>query len=395
MVRQDIGTRWARTPSVHSFIVDDTSRTDIIVEQGLLRRESLDASLDLGERSRHFLITDQTVGRLHACSLAKRLLACGSRLEYIEVPDGEATKSLAGYEALANEVLRRGPDEETTLIAMGGGMVCNLVGMLASTLFRGVRLVHIPTTLMAQCDAAISHKQAINTASGKNLIGSYYAPVRILVDPNVLSTLEPWQVRDGFAEVIKHALVQDADYLERINDSRASLEDVGFLAECVERNIRLKCALMRVDPEERNEGMVLQYGHTLGHAVEHASRFDLGHGESVAIGMMFAAHVAEAIGVASMEVLEEHSRVLRRHGLPTCIPARLSNDDLIARVRAGKRCVGHTAYMALASVPGALHRERTGCAVPVPLRLLKNALVGFRGTVRRSSAPYLLCGVMR
>lgn len=390
------GTTWAPGPSVQSFELRKTARADIIAEQGLLAREYLLGFLHLGRRSRHFLITDETVGRLHARSVYARLREQCPRLEYIEVPEGEDTKSLAGYQALATAVLQKRPNEESTLIAMGGGMVCNLVGMLAATLFRGVRLVHIPTTLMAQCDAAISHKQAINGPSGKNLLGAYYAPSRILVDPDVLATLEGWQLRDGFAEVIKHALAQDVDYLTRIIDPRATLKDTGFLAECVDRNIRLKCDLMRTDPEERNEAMVLQYGHTLGHAVEHASRFGLGHGESVAIGMMFAAHVSEALGYAGAELLDVHRDVLTRFGLPIQVPADLLTEDLLDRVRAGKRCVDDKVYMALASRPGALHADPTGCAIAVDWQVVENALAGFRGASRRSSAPpYLLCGVVR
>ena len=360
--------------SAHSFRTETKTTTGIAVESGLLSRPDLSSLLRLSPRSRHFLITDQTVHRLYGIDLLSRLREDVPNLEMVVLPDGEHSKSLTGYAELATKVLNYGPDEGSTLIALGGGMITNLTGMLAATLYRGVRLLHMPTTLMAQCDAAIGHKQAINGPTGKNLLGAYYAPDLIFVDPNVLQTLAPWQIQDGFAEVIKHALAQDPTYLLDLLDPSANLDDNSFLGYCVQRNVALKCELMRVDPLERDQGMVLQYGHTVGHAVEHASDFEFGHGEAVSVGMMAAARIAQEMGIASVDVVDVHRDLLRRYGLLRSFPASVSVVSLMQRVAAGKRCVNEVAYMALIDKPGQLCVSTHGCAIPVPLRLIEGVL---------------------
>lgn len=354
------------------FMTGHPTRTEVLVRRGA--SADLAGLLALDPRSRHFVITDCVVDTLHGKRIADALDQAHGDVVRIVVPDGEPTKSLAGYAALASEVLRLEPDECSTIIAIGGGLVCNLAGMLAATLFRGVRLVHVPTTLMAQCDAAIGHKQAINGPGGKNLLGAYYAPSHIVVDPSLLQTLPRWRMSDGFAEVLKHAFAQDVELLDWTREG--SLDDLDFVTQCIERNISLKCALMREDPTERNQGMVLQYGHTVGHAVEHASNYALGHGESVAIGMVAAARLSESLGIAEPGLVELHRQLIRRFDLPTEIPARLSEQAIRRKIRAGKRCIGDTAYMALVARPGVLHQEQGEHARPVPVDVLMSTLEG-------------------
>lgn len=359
-------------PTHFAFTTGEPRRTEVLVRRG--SAQALIEHLDLDPRSRHFVITDSTVDPLHGRRLWSALDDAHGDVRRLVVPDGEPTKSLAGYATIATEVLRQGPDECSTIIAIGGGLVCNLAGMLAATLYRGVPLVHVPTTLMAQCDAAIGHKQAINGPGGKNLLGVYYAPKAIVIDPDLLETLPRWRMSDGFAEILKHAFAQDAGYLDRLRTAPVGLEDLDFVTECIERNVELKCRLMTLDPSERNQGMVLQYGHTVGHAVEHYSRFALGHGESVAIGMMAAARLAEREGIADRGVVALHHDLITRYGLPTEIPATLDVPGLLARVRAGKRCIGDTAYMALVRRPGELHHHAGQCAIPVSLGALEATL---------------------
>ena len=362
-------------PRLASFRTGAPKTTRVHVARGALGAlASTDAPLGLDPEARHVLVTDERVDRLHGQRLLRTLRARGMAVECIVVPEGEASKSMAQYVASIDRVLELRADERTTMISLGGGVVCNLTGMVAATLFRGVRLVHVPTTLMAQADAAIGHKQAVNGLRGKNLIGAYYAPDLVWVDPDVLLTLEERWIRDGFAEILKHALAQDADLLAVVSDPHASLADLDFVAECIERTVALKCATIDRDPLERDEAMVLQYGHTVGHAVEHAAGYALGHGESVAIGMVAAARVARRMVRARADLEEAHIDLIRRWGLPTEIDPRFDPGVLLDRLRRGKRCTGDTVWMALVDEPARLARHAGGRAWPVPLALLSEAL---------------------
>lgn len=349
----------------HAFRTGTSHVTEVAVRRGLLRHPTWVDRIALDPRSRHYLITDRVVDVLHGRRLHMRLREVVPQIEYLVVPEGEAMKSLEGYASLAREVLARGPDEGTTLIALGGGVIASLVGMVAATLYRGVRLVHLPTTLMAQCDASIGHEQSIDADEGKNLLGAYYAPDAVLVDPDLLKTLpRSWRV-DGFAEVLKHALVEDDGYLDFVLDPSASIDDLDFVTACIERNITRKCALLERDPSERQEGLALHYGHTIGHAIEHLSDYAYGHGESVAVGMVFAAELSRSLGHASDDLVELHRRLFERYELPTDPPEDLLTAAVLRTVRAGKRCTGDVATMALLSEPGKLVREgeRYGCEV--------------------------------
>ena len=368
----------APLPRLTSFRTGAPKTTRVHVGRGAIDQLAhVDAPLGLDPDARHVLITDSRVDVLHGRRLRGILRERGLDVAYVVVPEGEATKSLDQYVALIDRVLELGADERSTMISLGGGVVCNLTGMIAATLFRGVRLVHLPTTLMSQADAAIGHKQAVNGAKGKNLVGAYYAPDLIWVDPNTLQTLEERWVRDGFAEVLKHALAQDPSLLALVSDPAGTLADLDFVTEVIERTVALKCATIDADPLERDQAMVLQYGHTVGHAVEHAAGYALGHGEAVAVGMVAAARVASAVVGAPPELVELHRTLLQRWSLPTAIDPRLDPEVLIDRVRRGKRCTGETVWMALADAPGRLARHADGRAWPVPLELLAE-LLGWR-----------------
>lgn len=206
----------------------------------------------------------------------ERFVAGFRKLEYnislLMLPDGEDAKTLEMYINLVDRVLSMGVDKHSILISLGGGAVANVCGFIASTLDRGLGLIHFPTKLLAQFDAAISHKQEINTPHGKNLVGSYYAPVKITCDPNVLQTLEIWLLSDGIGEIFKHALYQDPEILLKILDNNnGPLTDPVFLKRMVRSTIELKCEIIDVDPKEKREAVVIVYGHELGHPIETVS----------------------------------------------------------------------------------------------------------------------------
>ncbi|MEZ4403226.1 MAG: NTP transferase domain-containing protein [Kofleriaceae bacterium] len=361
---------------VYAFQTGAPATTEVVVGRGIATDP---ARLDLGIPAKSasspiFVFTDTTVNRLYGDVFVGALEAQGYLVHRIVMEDGEVSKTITNYARLVDHVLELGIDERSVLVSLGGGAVCNVCGFVASTLYRGIGLIHVPTTLMAQCDAAISHKQALNGARGKNLIGAYYPPIRVVVDVNFLATLEDWLIPDGLAEVVKHALGQDPAYLDELLAYDGDQRDPDFLERVVKRNIELKCELMAVDPKEHAAGMVLQYGHNVGHAVEYLSGYELSHGEAVAIGMMVAARVARLLGGCDDAMVEAHARVIAKYKLPTTIPAGMRIPDILDALRYDKKYLTEGVRMALVAKPGALWEVGGDYAIPVPDDVLVPAL---------------------
>lgn len=377
-----------RPSTGYAFTTGEVTRTEVSVVRGAVANiAALDLIAAHCASSPIFVITDTTVDSLYGDAFVSGLQTRGHTVHRIVMEDGEASKSLANYVELVERILGLGIDQNSVLVALGGGAVCNVCGFIASTLYRGVELIHVPTTLMAQADAAISHKQGINGSRGKNLVGSYYPPRRIIVDVDVLATLSDARIVDGLAEVVKHALGQDPAYLERLLAYDGDRHNPDFLESVVRRNIELKCELMAVDPREKREGMVLQYGHTVGHPIEYLSGYALAHGEAVAIGMVVAANVAKALGACDPELVELHRRVIARFGLPTQVPASIATSDIMAAMRFNKTFLREGTRMALVSGPGQLWSVDGEFAIPVPDAVLAQAIDASRLEPARVRVP--------
>lgn len=367
-------------PNDYVFRTGRAVPTELIVARGAVARPSQFGVVPAASASSPvFVFTDETVNRLYGDAFVGDLRAAGHTVHRIVMPDGEEAKTVTNYAHLVERVLSKGIDERSVLVSLGGGVVCNVCGFVAATLYRGIGLVHVPTTLMAQCDAAISHKQAVNGARGKNMIGAYYAPERIVVDVDVLQTQTDRALRDGLAEGLKHALAQDADYLDWLFDPALELRDPAFLERVVRRNIELKCVLMATDPQEKAEGMVLQYGHTVGHPIEHLSGYALTHGEAVAVGMMIAARVARLMGALDDAGVARHRDLLLRWGLPTQVPATVRTPDIIEALAYNKTWRTEGTRMALLSEPGTLWCVSDAYAIPVNDSVIAAAIEQTRG----------------
>lgn len=357
------------------FVVGRPEPARIAVGRGLVRQPArLPLVPEESASSPVFVFTDETVNGLYGASFVADLRGRGYDAQAVVLRDGEGSKSLANYNYLVERVLSRGVDERSVFISLGGGVVCNVCGFVASTIYRGLDLVHLPTTVMAQCDAAISHKQAINGYHGKNMVGSYYVPRLVAADVEVLSTLPERLIRDGLAEVIKHAVGQDPAYVRMLLEHRGEVGDLDFLERAVRRNVELKCALAESDPKEHREGMILQYGHTVGHAVEHLTGYRVYHGESVAIGMVVAARVARILGACDDELVELHVRLCRHFGLPTQVPRSISTEDVLDSLRYNKKYLTEGTRMALLAGVGQLWSVEDDYAIPVSDAVLAEAL---------------------
>ncbi len=359
----------------YPYVVEQRRETRVVVGRGFVEDpRRLDLIRPESASSPLFVFTDETVAALYGRAFRDRLQAQGYEAHLIVLPDGEESKTLMSYAFLVERVLRKGVDEQSVFISLGGGVVSNVCGFVASTIYRGLHLIHLPTTLMAQCDASVSHKQGINGYQGKNMVGSYYSPQLVAIDVQTLTTLPERLLRDGMAEILKHALCQDARYVEQLLAHRGPLLDLDFLEEMIRHNVRLKCALVREDPSELREAILLQYGHTVGHPVEHLSGYTLFHGESVAVGMCVAARVSALLGGAGHELVQLHEELVRHFQLPTHLPKGLSPDDVVASMRFNKRYLVEGTRMALLRGVGELWRVGGEFAIPVSDRVLHEAL---------------------
>jgi len=275
------------------------------------------------EATRAVVVTSARVAELHGGALATGMARAHVALERVIVPDGERAKSLRVAARVYDALLDLGVTRDTVLIALGGGATCDLAGFVASTWLRGLPLVQVPTTLLAQVDASVGGKTALNHPRGKNLIGTFYQPRMVWIDPDVLATLPPRERRAGLAEVVKVAAIWDADFfkwLEENLDAMLHLEREA-LGDAVARACGIKAEVVGLDEREAGLRALLNFGHTLGHAVELVSGFRrIRHGEAVAIGMVFAARLSERRGLAPAGVAARVSSLLERAGLPTEVP---------------------------------------------------------------------------
>jgi len=265
------------------------------------------------------LVSDAAIARLHAEPVVRGLGQAGFDIALVSVPDGEQAKRLDVVSNLWDRLLDAGCDRTSTVVALGGGAVGDVAGFAAATYMRGMNLVQVPTTLLAQVDASIGGKTAIDHPRGKNLIGAFHQPRIVIVDPATLTTLPEREFRSGLAEVIKHGIVLDAAYFADLETSIPALldRDLATLERVVAGSCRLKARVVERDEQEAELRWVLNYGHTVGHALEAATGFRRwAHGEAVSLGIAAEARLAERLGIGSPATTERQLRLLSAVGLP-------------------------------------------------------------------------------
>ncbi len=282
-----------------SIPVTTPSRSyDVLIGSRLLARagESLAKFL---ENRRVFVVTVPPVRRRWAKPLLQSLAAAGIEAVLLEMPDGERSKRLTTLEKLAEKLVKQGADRGVTLIALGGGVVCDVTGFLASIYMRGVDVIQVPTTVLAQVDAAIGGKTAVNLVSGKNLLGTFHQPRAVLVDPAVLETLPSREYHAGLYESLKCGIIGDPGLFKLFEDRRREIldRDPVVVEKVIADSVRLKASVVSADEREGGLRQVLNLGHTIGHALEAETRYtQLLHGEAVAWGMIAATHIALSTG---------------------------------------------------------------------------------------------------
>jgi 3-dehydroquinate synthase len=271
---------------------------EVLIESGLLDRAGAHLRELLGDRKRVFVVTVSPVRRRWGKSLARSLAAAGFAPEFVEMRDGERYKRLATVEALAEKMTRLGAERDAVVLAFGGGVVGDVGGMLASVYMRGVELVQIPTTVQAQVDASVGGKTGVNLGAGKNLVGTFYQPMAVLIDPAVLATLPEREFRAGLYESLKAGVIGLPELFRVLEKTpiQTLRRDQKMLEWVIAESVKLKAQVVSADEREVGLRRVLNFGHTIGHALESATRYrDFLHGEAVAWGMIAATQIAFAM----------------------------------------------------------------------------------------------------
>ncbi|MGB4503755.1 MAG: 3-dehydroquinate synthase [Syntrophaceticus sp.] len=285
--------------------------------------EAMAATEALQQVKSVLVVTNERVGPLYGEQVIRSLKQAGFTPLYYQLPDGEEFKTLESADKLYTEAIINGLDRQSAVIALGGGVVGDLAGFVAATYMRGISLVQIPTTLLAQVDSSVGGKVAVNHPLGKNMIGSFYQPQLVFIDVQVLKTLDPIEVRAGLAEVIKYGVIQDGDffsYLEEHLEQILAL-DQGVLSYIIKKSCSIKARVVELDERENGMRALLNFGHTIGHALEALTSYRVyRHGEAVAAGMMVAADIAVGRDLLEKEDRDRLKNLLIRAGLPTTVP---------------------------------------------------------------------------
>jgi 3-dehydroquinate synthase len=297
------------------------------------------------------IVTDETVGALPIAAVVEaglRVAAPTSRVLTQRIPPGERQKSRGQWGALTDWLLAQACGRDTTVIALGGGVVGDLAGFVAATYLRGVPLVQLPTTLVAMVDAAIGGKTGVDTPAGKNLVGAFHRPALVLIDPSVLATLPVEHIRAGLAEVLKHGVIADNPYfhsaarhaadLARATESAAqSWWRTEAACDLIVRSVEIKSEIVAADERESGRRESLNFGHTVAHAIEVVSEFTMLHGHAVAIGMVAEAMVGEALGMTLPDTAALIRDALDAAQLPTRLPSHFDVGQLIGAMRTDKK----------------------------------------------------------
>ncbi len=303
---------------------------------------------------RYAIISDDRVGSLFGAQVRNSLQQKGIANEMILFPHGEASKHLQTIGQLASELAERGFDRGDGLIALGGGVVGDITGFLASIYMRGIPFVQIPTSLLAQVDSSVGGKTGVDIPEGKNLIGTFYQPKAVFIDTNVLNSLPEEEFLGGMAEVIKYGASIDAEFFTWLSENRADILALqpSVIGPMIQRCCELKASVVERDEREGDLRRILNFGHTIGHAVEAASGYTMIHGFAVSIGMVAVAELAVRGGFAEKSVADRILELLRQYRLPVAIPAEYDRDAIRKYLRTDKKTVGGRVFFVLPEAIG-------------------------------------------
>ena len=345
---------------------------NIRIGSGLLA-SLLDAVTTGFPKKAQFVVTDRNVAN---AGLLDTLLAGRDLPNFVIYPAGEQSKHIHTVVSIIEAMEKAFLGRDTVVLALGGGTVGDIAAFAASIFKRGVPVVQIPTTTLAQADSAIGGKTGVDSSVSKNAFGTFWHPAAVYIDVDTLKTLDDREFRAGLVESVKHAVIADKAYFEFLEGHLNAIlrREPAVLQTVAEKNCRIKGHVVAIDPDEKNMRRILNYGHTIGHAVESASQYQLLHGEAVAIGMAAAGLIEIELGLGRPERLARIQALLQRLGVPTRIPPTITAEQVVKLLRHDKKAVDKWPKFVLTDDLGHIYRHDGQWAVDVDRRVVQEVL---------------------
>lgn len=354
--------RLTLTPRVRS------ATTQIRIGRGLLQRLPK-LLMELAPAPAYAVVADSTVAGLYGEGSREALEAAGVQARLFRFPAGEGSKSPARWADLVEGFGEMALGRDGCVVALGGGVTGDLAGFAAATYARGVKLVQVPTSLLAMIDASLGGKTGLDLRAGKNLAGSFHDPAAVVVDPGLLETLPPEELRTGLAEAVKHGAIADAAYLEFLGRSGGAIEalEPDAVDRVIAESVRIKVGVVERDARESGERAILNFGHTIAHAIERITEYAVPHGHAVAMGMVAEARIGERLGVTEGGTADELEEVLRGLRLPVALPSQIEPAALLQAAGTDKKARdGRARYVLIARIGAAARASDGGWTHAVP-----------------------------
>lgn len=287
--------------------------------------------------SKFVIISDDRIGPLHGNSLKENLTSQRMEVHLLSIPTGEEYKTRATKEHLENQLFEKRCGRDTCVIALGGGVVTDLVGYVAATYCRGVPYVMIPTSLLGMVDASIGGKTGVNVPHGKNMLGCIYQPKKVVIDLSLLDTLPKKEFANGMVETIKHALIANASFFEELEKQSDIIADKNALQKVVYKSCSIKKEIVEHDEKEKGKRFLLNFGHTVGHALEHLTDYAISHGEAVAIGIIVESYISVMLGILDEESFNRIRQIFVQYKLPLTLPKQFPIQTLLEAMSLDKK----------------------------------------------------------
>ncbi|AQQ10078.1 3-dehydroquinate synthase [Sedimentisphaera cyanobacteriorum] len=340
----------------------------VVIGSGIISKPLIES---FAEGRRNFIVTDENVESASLCSEFK-----AQDDKFIISPAGEISKNIKTVIEIVEAMEAAGFGRDSVITGLGGGTVGDMAGFAAAIFKRGVPVIHIPTSTVAQADSSIGGKTGVDSSISKNAFGAFHHPAAVIIDTHTLKTLPEREYLSGLAESVKHGLIMDSGYFSFIENNTAELIGRGdqALKHLAKENCRIKARVVEEDPCEKNQRRILNYGHTIGHAVETLSNCKLLHGECVSIGIIAAGLIEIELGIGSKQRLERIENLLNKLSLPVRIPDYISKDDILSLIKHDKKAVDGWPRFALIEDIGKAYTKGGQWAHPVNARLVESAV---------------------
>lgn len=322
--------------------------------------------------NKYGVITDSNVRKLYGEDLQKLLQSQDLGVELFDFPAGENSKNWEIAGKIGKELIKKEFNRNSMIIALGGGVVGDLAGFAASFYERGIDYIQIPTTLMAQVDSSIGGKTGVDIPEGKNLFGTFYQPKAVFIDVEFLKTLSEEEIKNGLAEVIKYGMIRDVELFKYLEGNYSNRTD-DFYLTIIKKSCEIKAKIVEQDEREEEIRKILNYGHTVGHAIETIQEYkEISHGEAVGLGMVYEGKISNRLGLLNKEDLERQNRLIRSAGLPAIYKG--NPDDLIEIMKKDKKAESGEIYFILPAKIGEVKRENNQVAFPVKVSFIQKCL---------------------